>query len=139
MRMKGPAVLFVRDLASASSAEAPPVRMRGPAVRFVRDLAGTSSAEVPPMRMRGPAVRFVRDLAGTSSVEVPPVRMRGPAVLFVCALAATGCGIPREDLLGQPHCPDFEAEIAPVLADGCAGCHGGLMPAAGYSVVDRLS
>jgi predicted CxxxxCH...CXXCH cytochrome family protein len=67
------------------------------------------------------------------------MRATDPALLLACALAVAGCGIPRDGLLGQPHCPDFETDIAPVLEAGCAGCHGGAMPAAGYSVADRLA
>src|SRR4051812_15486654 len=100
-----------------------------------------SSAPVRLRRLRHPVGWLVHPavLHQPDVPRVAPMRMTGPALLFACALAGASCGIPREDLLGQPHCPDFDSEIAPVLANGCAGCHGGLTPAAGYSVADRLS
>ncbi|HVE86850.1 MAG TPA: CxxxxCH/CxxCH domain-containing protein [Myxococcales bacterium] len=65
-------------------------------------------------------------------------RAAAAAALLAFVLAAAGCGIARDPAQGQPRCPDYDAQIAPVLAGGCADCHGGAAPAGGYSVADRL-
>ncbi|HYV47888.1 MAG TPA: CxxxxCH/CxxCH domain-containing protein [Myxococcaceae bacterium] len=61
------------------------------------------------------------------------------ALIAGLALALTGCGVARDPLFGRARCPDFDAEIAPVLSRQCGDCHGGSTPAGGYPVVDRLS
>lgn len=57
--------------------------------------------------------------------------------LVMPALAA-GCGITREPEVSQLPCQDFEQEVVPILVERCQGCHGGVTPEGGYSVVSRL-
>jgi len=85
-----------------------------------------------------------RGVAPPEQLAAPPgrrasLRHRAWLFPFLTALAAAGCGIARDPMLGQPRCLDYESQIAPVLADGCGGCHAGIAPAGGYSVEDRLS
>lgn len=59
--------------------------------------------------------------------------------IALAVLASAGCGVLREQESGQKRCPDFAAQVAPVIERRCAGCHSGQTPAAGYSVDSHLA
>lgn len=82
--------------------------------------------------------------------KVIPAGARWPSLAMMVLLLPVGCvsvtpptdtggGLTLSSPEGEPIQLTYEKDLRPVFASDCVRCHGGALPAAGYSMADHAS